>query len=141
PAADIGHEFLENPLCRKISFTGSTEVGKSLIEGAAKQVKPLSLELGGSAAALVFEDADLNDAINGTLLAKFRNTGQSCIAANRIFVQRSIYDRFLQTFVERVKALRVGDGLEPGVQIGPLIDEEAVAKALEHVQDAVSGGA
>src|SRR6266850_2281661 len=140
-ASEFGKEFLENPLCRKITFTGSTEVGKKLIEGAAKQVKPLSLELGGHAPVLVFEDADLNDAVEGTLLAKFRNTGQSCIAANRIYVQRGIYEPFLKAFVERTKALKVGDGLDPEVQIGPLIDEQAMVKALEHVQDAVRGGA
>src|SRR5882672_7517069 len=140
-ASDIGKEFLENPLCRKITFTGSTEVGKKLIEGAAKQVNPLSLELGGHAPVLVFEDADLNAAVEGTMLAKFRNSGQSCIAANRIYVQRGIYEPFLKAFVERTKALKVGDGLDPEVQIGPLIDEQAMVKALEHVQDAVRGGA
>src|SRR6266404_69008 len=140
-AAEIGQEFLDNPLCRKISFTGSTEVGKKLIESAAKQVKPLSLELGGHAPVLVFEDADLSDAVEGTLAAKLRNTGQSCIAANRIYVQRSVYEPFLKAFVERTRALKVGDGLDPEVQIGPLIDEQAMVKALEHVQDAVRGGA
>src|SRR6266404_4358394 len=115
PAADIGQEFLENPLCRKITFTGSTEVGKKLIQGAAKHVKPLSLELGGHAPVLVFEDADLDQAVEGTLLAKFRNTGQSCIAANRIYVQRGIYEAFLKAFVERTRALKVGDGLDPEV--------------------------
>jgi len=141
PAAEIGQEFLENPLCRKITFTGSTEVGKKLIEGAARQIKPLSLELGGHAPVLVFDDADLNNAIEGTLLAKFRNTGQSCIAANRIYVQRQIYEPFLKALVDKTRALKVGNGLQPDVQIGPLIDEAAVGKALEHVQDAVRGGA
>jgi succinate-semialdehyde dehydrogenase/glutarate-semialdehyde dehydrogenase len=140
-AEEIAQEFLDNELCRKISFTGSTEVGKKLIEGAAKQLKPLSLELGGHAPVLIFEDADLNDAIEGTLMAKFRNNGQSCIAANRIYVQRGLYESFLKIFVERTRALKVGNGLEPDVQIGPLIDEAAVGKALEHVQDAVRGGA
>jgi succinate-semialdehyde dehydrogenase/glutarate-semialdehyde dehydrogenase len=140
-AADIGEEFLTNPNCRKITFTGSTEVGKGLIAGAARQVKPLSLELGGQAPVLVFEDADLPRAVEQTLLAKFRNTGQSCIAANRIYLQRSIYDRFLESFTARVKALKVGDGLEPGVEIGPLIDEAAVAKASAHVEDALARGA
>jgi len=140
-ASEIGQEFLENPLCRKITFTGSTEVGRKLIAGAAKLIKPLSLELGGHAPVLVFPDADLHDAVNGILMAKFRNTGQSCIAANRIYVQSAIYERFLKEFVEKVRALKVGDGLEPQVQVGPLIDEEAVAKALEHVEDAVRGGA
>jgi len=140
-AAEIGKEFLENPLCRKITFTGSTEVGKKLIEGAAKNVKPLSLELGGHAPVLIFEDADLNAAVDATVMAKFRNSGQSCIAANRIYVQRSIYEPFLKAFVEKVRYLKVGDGLDPQVQIGALIDEDALAKAAEHVEDAVRGGA
>ena len=140
-ASEIGKEFLNNPLCRKLTFTGSTEVGRQLIEGAAEQIKPLSLELGGHAPVLVFEDADLEGAVDGTILAKFRNSGQSCIAANRIYVQRGIYDAFLKLFVEKVKALKVGDGLDPQTQIGPLIDQEAVAKAAEHVQDALRGGA
>jgi len=140
-ASEIGKEFLENPLCRKISFTGSTEVGKKLIEGAAKQIKPLSLELGGHAPVLVFEDADLDQAVEGTMLAKFRNTGQSCIAANRIYVQRPLYESFLKRLVEKTRSLKVGEGLDPRSQIGALIDEEAVAKAAEHVEDATRGGA
>jgi succinate-semialdehyde dehydrogenase / glutarate-semialdehyde dehydrogenase len=138
PASDIGQEFLQNPLCRKVSFTGSTEVGQLLIKGAAEGVKPLSLELGGHNPVLVFEDADLEKAVEGSLLAKFRNTGQSCIAANRIYVQHSVYPRFVELFVSKTKALKVGDGLEDGVQIGPLIDEAALEKATRHVQDAVS---
>lgn len=141
PASEIGQEFLENPRCRKITFTGSTEVGMKLIEGAAKQVKPLSLELGGHAPVVVFEDADLHAAVDGTMMAKFRNSGQSCIAANRIYVQRSIYEEFVEEFVDKTRLLKTGDGLDPEVQVGPLIDEEAVNKALEHVQDAVRGGA
>jgi succinate-semialdehyde dehydrogenase/glutarate-semialdehyde dehydrogenase len=140
-ATEIGKEFLENPLCRKITFTGSTEVGRKLIEGAAKQIKPLSLELGGHAPVLVFEDADLDQAVEGTMLAKFRNTGQSCIAANRIYVQCPIYETFLKRLVEKTRALKVGDGLDPWSQIGALIDEEAIAKAAEHVEDATRGGA
>src|SRR5881296_1022514 len=140
-AAEIGQEFLNNPLCRKITFTGSTEVGQQLIAGAAKQVKPLSLELGGHAPVLVFEDADLAGAVEGTMIAKFRNSGQSCIAANRIYVQRSIYEPFLKSFVEKVRALKVGDGLNPQSQVGALIDEAAIAKAAAHVEDAVRGGA
>jgi len=140
-ASEIGKEFLENPLCRKITFTGSTEVGKVLIQGAAKHVKPLSLELGGHAPVLVFEDADLAGAVQGTMMAKFRNSGQSCIAANRIYVQRDIYEQFLALLVEKVRALKVGDGLEPENDVGALINEEAVAKAAEHVEDAVRGGA
>src|SRR5207244_7285968 len=103
-ASMIGEEFLSNPLCRKITFTGSTEVGQKLIAGAAKDVKKLSLELGGHAPVLVFNDADLDRAIEGTMGAKFRNTGQSCIAANRIYVQAGIYDRFVAAFVQRVKS-------------------------------------
>jgi succinate-semialdehyde dehydrogenase/glutarate-semialdehyde dehydrogenase len=141
PAEEIGSEFLENPLCRKLSFTGSTEVGRKLIAGAARQVKPLSLELGGNAPLLVFEDCMVDDAVSGTLIAKFRNTGQSCIAANRIYVQRQVYDPFIRRLTEKVKALNVGDGIDPQVQIGPLIDEEALAKAAEHVTDAINGGA
>ena len=140
-AGEIAAEFLENPLVRKISFTGSTEVGRTLIAGAAAHIKPLSLELGGLNPVLVFDDADLDKAAEGVMVAKFRNTGQSCIAANRIYVQRGIYDRFAQRLVEKTKALKVGDGLEPDVQIGPLIDEKAVEKALEHIADAVQRGA
>jgi succinate-semialdehyde dehydrogenase/glutarate-semialdehyde dehydrogenase len=140
-ASEIGKEFLQNPLCRKITFTGSTEVGKTLIQGAAKLVKPLSLELGGHAPVIVFEDADLELAVQGTIMAKFRNSGESCIAANRIYVQKGIYDAFLDLFVEKVRALKVGEGLDPLTQVGALIDEEAVAKAAEHVRDALSGGA
>jgi succinate-semialdehyde dehydrogenase/glutarate-semialdehyde dehydrogenase len=140
-ASELGAEFLENPLCRKITFTGSTEVGRELVRGAASQIKPLSLELGGQAPVLVFEDCDLETAVRGTLAAKFRNTGQSCIAANRVYVQRAIYPAFVQSLVEQTRAMKVGNGLEPGVEIGPLIDEDAVTKALAHVNDAVSRGA
>ncbi len=141
PAGDIAAEFLENPLLRKISFTGSTEVGRSLIAGAAALIKPLSLELGGLNPVLVFDDADLEIAVEGVMVAKFRNTGQSCIAANRIYAQRGIYDRFVQRLVEKTRALKVGNGLEPDVQIGPMIDENALKKALEHIADAVKRGA
>jgi succinate-semialdehyde dehydrogenase/glutarate-semialdehyde dehydrogenase len=140
-AGDIAAEFMENPLVRKISFTGSTEVGRSLIAGAAAQIKPLSLELGGLNPVLVFDDADLEKAVDGAMVAKFRNTGQSCIAANRIYAQRGIYDRFVQRLVEKTQALKVGDGLEPDVQVGPMIDDKALQKALEHIADAVQRGA
>jgi succinate-semialdehyde dehydrogenase/glutarate-semialdehyde dehydrogenase len=140
-ASEIAAEFLQNPLVRKISFTGSTEVGRQLIAGAAAQVKMLSLELGGLNPVLVFDDADLDKAVEGAMLAKFRNTGQSCIAANRIYVQRGIYDRFVNLLADKTKLLKVGDGLEPDVQIGPLIDDNAMTKAAEHVQDAVKRGA
>jgi succinate-semialdehyde dehydrogenase/glutarate-semialdehyde dehydrogenase len=141
PSDQFGEEFLSNPLCRKVTFTGSTEVGRVLIRNAAHTVKPLSLELGGNAPLLVFEDADLDLAVQGALLAKMRNTGQSCIAANRFLVHRPIYQRFLEAFVTRVKALKVGEFSEPGVEIGPLIDEGAVRHALNVVQDALSRGA
>jgi len=139
--SEIGQEFLDNPLCRKVTFTGSTAVGKLLIRGAADQVKPLALELGGLGPLLVFDDADLNRAVDGAILAKFRNTGQSCIAANRLYVQRPLYEKFLDSFVAQARALKVGDGLEAGVEIGPLIDAEAVSKAAAHVEDAVRRGA
>jgi succinate-semialdehyde dehydrogenase / glutarate-semialdehyde dehydrogenase len=140
-ASEIAAEFLENPLCRKITFTGSTEVGQSLIRGAAAGVKPLSLELGGHAPVLVFADADVSKAVEGAGIAKFRNTGQSCIAANRIYVERSIYPEFLERFAEHVRGLPVGDGLEAGVQIGPVINEEGLGKALGQIDDAVRLGA
>jgi succinate-semialdehyde dehydrogenase/glutarate-semialdehyde dehydrogenase len=140
-AREIAQEFLDNPLCRKITFTGSTEVGKMLIQGAANQVKPLSLELGGHAPVLVFEDADLNVAVEGAMITKFRNTGQSCIASNRIYVQRSIYEAFLEKFVQQAKALKTGDGFEDGVSVGPLINKEGLSKALAHIEDATKRGA
>jgi len=140
-AGEIGREFLNQPLCRKITFTGSTEVGRKLIEGAARQVKPLTLELSGHAPVLVFDDCDLGQAVKHTMIAKFRNSGQSPIAANRIYVQRALYSDFVRAFVDETKSLKMGAGLDPQTQIGPLIDEAAVARAIEHVQDAVSGGA
>lgn len=140
-AAEIAGEFLANSLCRKISFTGSTEVGQTLIRGAANDIKPLSLELGGHAPVLVFADADLDQAVETAMVAKFRNTGQSCIAANRIYVQQEIYSEFLARFTQRAATLKVGDGLEPGVQIGPVINEAGLNKALEHIADAQHRGA
>jgi len=137
----IGEEFLSNPICRKITFTGSTEVGQELIRGAAAQVQRLSLELGGHAPALVFDDADLQKAVEGTIVAKFRNTGQSCIAANRIYVQAGIYDRFLEAFVARAQSLKVGNGLEEGVEIGPLVNQKGLDFALAQIADAVKKGA
>jgi succinate-semialdehyde dehydrogenase/glutarate-semialdehyde dehydrogenase len=140
-ASEIAAEFLENSLCRKITFTGSTEVGRKLIAGAAAQVKPLSLELGGHSPVLVFDDADLAKAVEGTMIAKYRNTGQSCIAANRIYVQRGVAEKFIAALVERVQALKVGPGTEPGVDIGPLINSAAVDLALKHIADAQAKGA
>lgn len=140
-ASEIAREFLDNPLCRKITFTGSTEVGRNLIRGAAETIKPLSLELGGHAPVLVFEDANLDVAVEGVMITKFRNTGQSCIASNRIYVQRSIYEKFLEKFVQQTRALKTGDGFEDGVGVGPVINEAGLAKALEHIEDAVKRGA
>jgi succinate-semialdehyde dehydrogenase/glutarate-semialdehyde dehydrogenase len=140
-ASEIAAEFLENPRCRKISFTGSTEVGRELIRGAANSVKPLSLELGGLNPVLVFADADLNRAVEGAAIAKFRNTGQSCIAANRIYVQRGIYAEFLEAFVAKVRGMKTGDGLEAGVEIGPLVNEEGLNSALKLIEDAKRRGA
>jgi succinate-semialdehyde dehydrogenase/glutarate-semialdehyde dehydrogenase len=140
-ASQIAAEMLANPICRKISFTGSTPVGKRLIEGAAKTCTKLSLELGGNAPVIVFADADLDVAIEGTLMAKFRNTGQSCIAANRIYVEQSIYEKFLAEFTEKLQQQKVGHGLEEGVEIGAMIDEPALTGALKIIEDAVAQGA
>ncbi|MBT8360282.1 MAG: NAD-dependent succinate-semialdehyde dehydrogenase [Deltaproteobacteria bacterium] len=140
-ASEIAAEMLKNPICRKISFTGSTEVGRHLIGGAAQTCTELSLELGGNAPLLVFEDADFEQALNGVLVTKFRNNGQSCIASNRIYVHRPIYDRFLAALVGRVQQLKVGNGLEPGVDVGPLVDEKALSAALTFIEDAVTDGA
>jgi len=139
--AGVGREFLENPFVRMIAFTGSTEVGKLLMRGAADQVKRISLELGGHAPFIVFEDADLDKATAGAMAAKFRNMGQTCICANRIYVHEAIFDAFAATFVERVKQLRMGNGLDEGVQVGPLIDEQGFKKVCAHVEDAVARGA
>ena len=140
-AREIAQEFLDNPRCRKITFTGSTEVGRSLIEGAAREIKPLSLELGGHAPVIVFDDADLDVAVEGAMITKFRNTGQSCIASNRIYVQRGVYDKFLEKFAAQTRVLKTGDGFEEGVLVGPLINEDGLNKALEHIHDAVKHGA
>ena len=140
-ASMIGEEFLSNPICRKITFTGSTEVGKKLIVGAARNVTKLSLELGGHAPAIVFDDAEFDRAVDGIMLAKFRNTGQSCIAANRIYVQARIYDRFVGALVEKTKALRVGNGLEGEQDIGPMVNEKGLTFALEQIEDAKRRGA
>lgn len=140
-AAAIGEEFLTNPLCRKVTFTGSTAVGRHLIAGAAATIKPLSLELGGHAPVLVFDDLELDRAVTGAVIAKTRNTGQSCIAANRIYVQRSIYEPFLATFVERMKSLKIGDAFTRDVEVGPLINQAGLDKALAHIENAKALGA
>ncbi|WP_327099033.1 NAD-dependent succinate-semialdehyde dehydrogenase [Nocardia vinacea] len=140
-AREIGPELTGNPLVRKVSFTGSTEVGRLLLEQCAVTVKKASMELGGNAPAVVFDDADLEVAVAGVLAAKYRNTGQACISANRVYVQSGIYERFTARLAERVAELTVGDGFEPGVAQGPMIDRAAIAKVEEHVSDAVEHGA
>jgi len=140
PAA-IGGELTRNPTVRKLSFTGSTPVGKMLMEQCAPTMKKLSLELGGNAPFIVFDDADLDAAVEGTIASKYRNTGQTCVCANRILVQDGVYDAFADKLVERVRGLQVGDGLQKGVNQGPLIDDNAVAKVDEHVSDALEHGA
>ena len=137
----IGRELTESPVVRKISFTGSTEVGRLLIGQSAATVKKVSMELGGHAPFIAFADTDIDAAVAGAINAKFQTTGQDCLAANRIFVHDSIYDAFAAKFAEAAKALKVGNGLEPGVQQGPLIGEGAVAKCREHVADALGKGA
>jgi succinate-semialdehyde dehydrogenase/glutarate-semialdehyde dehydrogenase len=137
----IGAELTSNPIVRKLGFTGSTEVGKLLMEQCARQVKKVSLELGGNAPFIVFEDADLDAAVAGAVLCKYRNSGQTCISANRILVQDAVHDEFLRRLTEGVTALKVGAGTEPDVGVGPLIDDQALAKVERHVADALDGGA
>jgi succinate-semialdehyde dehydrogenase / glutarate-semialdehyde dehydrogenase len=139
-ARTIGAVLTGSPVVRKLSFTGSTEVGRILMAQCAGTVKRVSLELGGNAPLIVFEDADLDKAVEGTLASKFRNAGQTCVCANRILVQDGIYDAFAKRLVDRVARLKVGAASEPDVAIGPLIDEAAIAKVEEHVADAVRKG-
>jgi succinate-semialdehyde dehydrogenase/glutarate-semialdehyde dehydrogenase len=136
----IGRELTSNPQVKKITFTGSTEVGKQLIAQAAATVKKVSMELGGNAPFLVFDDADLDAAIEGAMASKFRNSGQTCVCANRIYVQSGVYDAFVSKLETAVAGLKVGNGLDEGVNQGPLIDMTAVAKVEEHVADAVAKG-
>ncbi|MGB3071169.1 MAG: NAD-dependent succinate-semialdehyde dehydrogenase [Ottowia sp.] len=140
PAA-IGSELTSNPLVRKLTFTGSTAVGKLLLRQCADTVKRVSMELGGNAPFIVFDDADLDEAVEGAIISKFRNAGQTCVCANRLFVQEGIYDAFSARLVEAVRHLRVGDGMQEGVSIGPLIDDRARRKVERHVQDALAHGA
>ncbi|MDQ7746023.1 NAD-dependent succinate-semialdehyde dehydrogenase [Hydrogenophaga pseudoflava] len=137
----IGGVLTAHPLVRKLTFTGSTEVGRVLLQQSAATIKKCSMELGGNAPCIVFDDADLDLAVEGILVAKFRNTGQSCIAANRVMVQDGIHDALARRLAERVAGLKVGHGLEDGVQIGPMIDAAAVRKVEAHVADAVAAGA
>jgi succinate-semialdehyde dehydrogenase / glutarate-semialdehyde dehydrogenase len=137
---EIGGELTSNPDVRKITFTGSTEVGRLLMKQSSSTVKKLSLELGGNAPFIVFDDADLDAAVEGAIISKYRNAGQTCVCANRLYVQAGVYDAFAEKLVAAVAKLKVGNGFEPGVQQGPLIDEAAVEKVEEHIEDAVSQG-
>ena len=140
-AVAIGEELLRNPIVRKLSFTGSTEVGRILMRNAAQNLTRLSLELGGHAPFLVFEDADLERAVEGLMVAKFRNAGQTCICANRVYVAESIREQFGRMLASAIESLQVGQGDQAGVHVGPLIDDAALAKVESHVQDAIAHGA
>lgn len=140
-AGEVGAELTSNPIVRKLSFTGSTEIGRQLMAQCAKDIKKVSLELGGNAPLIVFEDADLDAAVEGALIAKYRNNGQTCVCANRIYVQDGIYDAFAEKFKTVVARLKVGNGLDEGITTGPLIDSKAVAKVQEHIDDALRKGA
>ena len=137
----IGAELCANPKVRKLSFTGSTETGRILMRQSADTIKKLSLELGGNAPFIVFDDADLDAAVEGALASKYRNAGQTCVCANRLYVQDAVYDAFTAKLTEKVKGFKVGAGTEPGVVIGPLIDEQGLKKVEAHVADAVGKGA
>ena len=137
----IGGEFTRNPTVRKLTFTGSTAVGKLLMKQCADTVKKMSLELGGNAPFIVFDDADLDAAVEGTIASKYRNTGQTCVCANRIIVQSGVYDAFAEKLAKRVAELKVGDGFDEGVVQGPLIDDNALAKVEQHVGNALEHGA
>jgi succinate-semialdehyde dehydrogenase/glutarate-semialdehyde dehydrogenase len=139
-ATAIGGEMTSNPIVRKVTFTGSTAIGKKLMEQCAGTLKKLSLELGGNAPFIVFDDADLDAAVQGAIASKYRNTGQTCVCANRLLVQEGVYDAFVARLVDAVKKLRVGDGLAGVTEQGPLIDDKAVAKVEEHVADALAKG-
>ncbi|MGG4604952.1 NAD-dependent succinate-semialdehyde dehydrogenase [Alcaligenaceae bacterium 429] len=139
-ASAIGGEMTSNPTVHKLSFTGSTEIGRLLMKQSAEQIKKVSLELGGNAPFIVFEDADLDAAVEGAMASKYRNTGQTCVCANRFYVHDSVYDAFAEKFVAAVKKLKVGNGMDDGVTQGPLIEQSAVDKIREHIADAVSKG-
>ncbi|MBX3717706.1 MAG: NADP-dependent succinate-semialdehyde dehydrogenase [Burkholderiales bacterium] len=140
-APAIGKELCANPIVKKVTFTGSTEVGRILMRQSADTIKKMSLELGGNAPFIVFDDADLDAAADGAMASKYRNAGQTCVCANRIYVQDGVYDAFAAKLAERLKGLKVGKGTDAGVNVGPLIDEQGLAKVEEHVADAVAKGA
>jgi len=139
-ARAIGGAIMDSPVVRKVTFTGSTEVGKELIRQSAATVKKVSMELGGNAPFIVFDDADIDAAVQGAVIAKFRNAGQTCVCANRIYVQSGVYDTFVEKLVAATAKMKVGDGLEAGVEQGPMIDQESVQKVEELLEDAVSKG-
>ena len=140
-ANEIGKELTQNPIVKKISFTGSTEVGKILLKQSSSTVKKVSMELGGHAPFIVFDDANIDEAVTGAITSKFRNTGQTCICANRLFVHEKVYDEFLEKFVAEVSKIKVGNGLESSTSSGPLIDQFSLEKVQDHVNDAVNTGA
>jgi succinate-semialdehyde dehydrogenase/glutarate-semialdehyde dehydrogenase len=139
-AREIGGELTSNTIVRKLTFTGSTEVGRLLMQQCAPTIKKLSLELGGNAPFIVFDDADLDAAVEGALVSKYRNSGQTCVCANRLYVQDGVYEKFARKLVARIQAIKVGDGRDGGVTQGPLIDENAVKKVEEHIADAIAKG-
>jgi succinate-semialdehyde dehydrogenase/glutarate-semialdehyde dehydrogenase len=141
PATDIGAELTANPAVRKLSFTGSTAVGKALMAQCAATMKRISMELGGNAPFIVFDDADLDDAVRGAIASKYRNSGQTCVCANRLLVQEGVYDAFSAKLVEAVKRLKPAPGFDPESTQGPLIDDRAVEKVEEHINDALTKGA
>ncbi len=140
-AREIGAEMTENPIVRALTFTGSTEIGRLLMAQCAPTIKKLGLELGGNAPFIVFDDADLDAAVAGAMISKYRNAGQTCVCANRILVQEGVYEKFAEKLAVAVKNLKVGDGVEAGVTTGPLINKAAVDKVQEHIADAISKGA
>ena len=140
-SSDIGKEFTSNDKVRKLTFTGSTEVGRILMRQGADQIMKLGLELGGNAPFIVFDDADVDAAVEGAMISKYRNNGQTCVCANRLYVQSGVYDLFAEKLAAKVGAMKVGDGFESGVNAGPLIDGNALAKVQDHIADAVSKGA
>lgn len=140
-AGEVGAELTGNPIVRKLSFTGSTEIGRQLMVECARDIKKVSLELGGNAPFIVFDDADLDAAVDGALISKYRNNGQTCVCANRLYIQDGVYDAFVEKLTAAVARLTIGNGLEHGITTGPLIDAKAMAKVQEHIDDAVSKGA